>query len=44
MAKSRKVKIFVLNEKKGVFFNEEMCKIYCEIYGYTYREDYMVMG
>lgn len=48
--KSVKRKFFVVNtkenEKKVVFManEEEKCKLYCEIFGYTYRVDYVNIG
>lgn len=48
--KNIKRKIFVVNtkenEKKVVFMTneEEECKLYCEIFGYTYRVDYINLG
>lgn len=38
-----KVKIYVINEV-GICFmgnEEELCKAYCQQYGYTYRVEYM---
>lgn len=41
-----KRKFYVINETKGVFQEreEELCKLYCEIFGYTYRVEYMNLG
>lgn len=38
-----KVKIFVINEVGGCFMGneEELCKAYCQQYGYTYRVEHM---
>lgn len=38
-----KVKIFVINEVGGCFMGneEELCKAYCQRYGYTYRVEYV---
>ena len=35
-------KVFVINETTGFFLGneEELCKEYCEINGYTYRIEY----
>lgn len=42
-----KRKFYVINEVKGKVFmekDEELCKLYCEIFGYTYRVEYMNLG
>ena len=41
-----KRKIFVINETGGFFpaNEEEQCKFYCKIYGYTYRVEYRNFG
>ena len=41
-----KRKIFVINETRGWFpaNEEELCKEYCNIYGYTYRVEYFDFG
>lgn len=38
-----KIKIYVINETGGCFMGheEEICKAYCQQYGYTYRVEYM---
>lgn len=38
-----KIKIYVVNETGGYFTSseEELCKAYCNQYGYTYRVAYV---
>lgn len=41
-----KRKFFVINETGGYFggWEEELCKAFCKVYGYTYRIEYRDLG